>query len=87
MDNSEITDRITILDHCHCIVCDKPIMGRRRRHRRIATEEGVEETHLRITHSLCRRIYDRLQGAEARLERAKRDILDWEFALFMVRER
>ena len=52
MDNFENDDRITILDHCHCIVCDKPIIGRRRRCKKV-NQDGLIETHFKLTHPFC----------------------------------
>ena len=85
MDNIDFTDRITILDNCNCLVCNKPILGRRTRYKK-NNHNSLIETHFKLTHPLCERISKRLTTAMAKLDRAQEDILNWEFALFMLRE-
>ena len=85
MDHFEEKPRITILDHCHCVVCDKPLQSGLllRRQRKSDTYNGLFETHFKLTHTNCDIIFQRLNAAKKKLEEAEDEIVSMEFAIFM----
>ena len=79
----EDTDRIAILNNCNCLVCNKHI-EKPTRLRKSRNYPGLTETHLNLTHPRCERVYKRMLAAKNKIERAELDVINLEFAIFML---
>jgi hypothetical protein len=79
----EVKD-ITILDHCNCIVCDRPFeSGVLRKQIRSKQYPELYEVEFKFTHESCEILYNRLKKAKEKMEDAEEEIMSMEFAIFL----
>jgi hypothetical protein len=80
----EVTD-ITILDHCNCIVCDRPLQPGLQLRKTVPSKDypGLREVEFKVTHQACETIYNRLQKAKEKMDEAEEEIMSMEFAIFL----
>jgi hypothetical protein len=80
----EVTD-ITILDHCNCIVCDRPLPLGALLRRQVPSKDYPElmEVEFKLTHQACETLYTRLEKAKQKMEDIEEEIMSVEFAIFL----
>ena len=80
----EVTD-ITILDHCNCIVCDRPLPLGALLRRPVPSKKYPElmEVEFKLTPQACETLYTRLEKAKQKMDEAEEEIMSMEFAIFL----
>ena len=80
----EVTN-ITILDHCNCIVCDRPLQPGLQLRKQVRCKEYPElwEVEFKLTHQACETLYTRLHKAKQKIEDIEEEIMSVEFAIFL----
>ena len=78
----EVTN-ITILDHCNCIVCDRPLQPGLQLRKQVRCKEYPGLCEFKLTHQACETLYNRLQKTKQKMEDIEEEIMSVEFAIFL----